>query len=276
MELIVFDLDGTLLNASSEISSYSQDTLSRLSERGIAYTVATGRALHASRTILEGQGFQLPQAYKNGVLIWNPAEQNYSHHNFLTLPEIERVLEAMQRQKVTPFMSTLEPGNLHAIYHPPLLNDVEERLAADFRSRPNLKVLPAAQMPAAADITNVSALGIPRAIDAVELMVADEPNLVAYAGNALEGAELNWIDIHHVDASKGNAIEVMRQELGASKVLCFGDSNNDLSMFAAADEAYAPSNAKPEVKEAATAVIGHHDEDGIAQFLRKRFNLGDE
>ncbi|HEY6130741.1 MAG TPA: HAD hydrolase family protein, partial [Halioglobus sp.] len=36
---------------------------------------------------------------------------------------------------------------------------------------------------------------------------------------------------------------------------------------------YAPSNARPEVRAAATAVIGHHDEDGIAQFLRERFHL---
>ena len=31
--------------------------------------------------------------------------------------------------------------------------------------------------------------------------------------------------------------------------------------------------AKPQVKQAATAVIGHHDEDGIARFLRERFAL---
>ena len=38
-----------------------------------------------------------------------------------------------------------------------------------------------------------------------------------------------------------------------------------------ADESYAPSNAKEQVKAAATAVIGHHDEDGIAEFLQQRF-----
>jgi len=56
-------------------------------------------------------------------------------------------------------------------------------------------------------------------------------------------------------------------------VICFGDSDNDLSMFATADECYAPSNAKPEVLRAATAVIGHHNEDGVARFLRERFSL---
>ena len=273
MDLIVFDLDGTLLDASAKISAYTHETLDLLSAQGIAYTVATGRALHASRNILQGGKFRLPQAFKNGVFIWNPTEEDYTHRNFLTLSEIQHVVEAVLQQQVTPFMFTLEPGNVHAVYHAPLRNEVEERLVADYQSRAGVKVLPAAQMPADADITNVSAIGEPAAIDAVALMIESEPNLVAYAGTALEGAELNWIDIHHSEATKGTAVDVLREELGASRVLCFGDSINDLSMFATADESYAPSNAKADVLAAATAVIGHHDEDGIARFLRERFNL---
>ena len=68
-------------------------------------------------------------------------------------------------------------------------------------------------------------------------------------------------------------MEQLRRELGFGRVICFGDSDNDLSMFANADEAYAPENAKAQVKAAATAVIGHHDADGIARFLRERFAL---
>ena len=41
MELIVFDLDGTLLNRQSTISDYTSETLKLLSKREIAYTVAT-------------------------------------------------------------------------------------------------------------------------------------------------------------------------------------------------------------------------------------------
>jgi HAD superfamily hydrolase (TIGR01484 family) len=84
LELIVFDLDGTLLDGKSRISPYTRDTLRMLAERGIAYTVATGRTLHASRDILKGHDFRLPQIYKNGVMIWNPHAADYSHTNFLT------------------------------------------------------------------------------------------------------------------------------------------------------------------------------------------------
>ena len=72
MELIVFDLDGTLLNQESAISDYTSETLKLLTEHEIAYTVATGRTLHGARAILEGHQFLLPQVYKNGVMIWHP------------------------------------------------------------------------------------------------------------------------------------------------------------------------------------------------------------
>ncbi len=273
MDLIVFDLDGTLLDASSRISDYTRETLGLLAERDVLYTVATGRALHAARDILDGHGFRLPQAYKNGVLIWHPETSAYSRHAFLTNGEIRHIVEAVLRQGVTPFLSTLEPGGAHGIYHTPLRSTVEHDLAAEFRSRGDVTLRPAAEMPADAEITSISAIGPARAIEAVEGLVADEPDLVAYAGPALEGQGLMWMDIHHVDGSKGGAVEVLKRELGVDRVVCFGDGDNDLSMFAVADEAYAPANARAEVRAAAAAVIGHHDQDGIARFLRERFDL---
>jgi hydroxymethylpyrimidine pyrophosphatase-like HAD family hydrolase len=56
-------------------------------------------------------------------------------------------------------------------------------------------------------------------------------------------------------------------------VIAFGDGDNDLSMFECATECYAPANADPMILDAADEVIGHHDEDGVARFLRQRFQL---
>lgn len=273
MELIVFDLDGTLLNRRAEVSEHTRETLQRLSRRGIAYTVATGRTLHAARDLLEGHRFTLPHIYKNGVMIWRPDGDEYSHSNLLSNAEIRRVVEAFMDLGVTPFIFTVEPGNHHAVYHPPMRTDAERRLAHVFAKERGLDVLPVADIPPDADITNISALGLRGAIAAVEQLVHGEKHLVAYAGLALEGEDLHWIDIHHSAASKGGAVAELKRDLGVSRVICFGDSDNDLSMFALADESYAPSNAREEVKAAATAVIGHHDEDGISEFLRRRFQL---
>lgn len=277
MELIVFDLDGTLLNGESKLSPFTQKSLAALAGRGVAYTVATGRTLHAARGLLEGHGFTLPQVYKNGVMIWNPANDALAHRNFLTLAEVQHVLEAIMSQNVTPFAFTFEAGkssrNRHAVYHPPLQSDMEARLAQEFGLREGVEVLPASLLPATAEITNISALGSVDAINHIENLIKAEPQLVAYAGDAWEGEGWRWIDIHHTDASKGAAVDSLRTELGIERVVCFGDSDNDLSLFATADESYAPSNAAKHVQDAATAVIGHHDEDGIARFLAERFDL---
>jgi Cof subfamily protein (haloacid dehalogenase superfamily) len=273
MELVVFDLDGTLLDRSSQITPFTRDTLHLLRDRGIAYTVATGRALHGAIDILEGHGFALPQIYKNGVMIWNPVDAHYSQHHLLTLDEIGHVAEAFLSRKITPFFFTLEPGNRHAVYHPPLQQKVEYKLLRSFEKERDLPIFPVSELPADADITNVSAIGPDRDISAIADLISGEEQLVAYMGTAIEDRRLSWIDIHHHAGSKGGAVDALKQELGFERVVCFGDSDNDLSMFACADEAYAPLNAKKPVKAAATAVIGHHDADGIARFLRERFEL---
>lgn len=273
MELLVFDLDGTLLNRASRITPYTRDTLRSLGEQGIAYTVATGRALHGAIDILEGHGFGLPQIYKNGVMIWNPVEACYSQRYLLTLDEIAHVAEAFLGRSITPFFFTLEPGDRHAVYHAPLRQPVEHKLVKSFSRERDLPVLPVSELPADADITNISAVGPAHAIGAVAEMISDEPQLVAYMGNAIEDRRLSWIDIHHHAGSKGGAVALLKEQLGFERVVCFGDSDNDLSMFASADEAYAPENAKDVVKKAATEIIGHHDSDGIARFLRERFAL---
>ena len=273
MELVVFDLDGTLLNRDSVISEYTRETLRLLDERDIAYTVATGRTLHGARAILEGHAFQLPQAYKNGVMIWHPDSKRISSGATLTSNELDKVVRACLGQGVTPFVFTLDEDDDSTVYHPPVLSDIERKLIRSISVEQHKRVRALDTLPTDATVTHVNSIGDGEAIKAVLRSVNDEPNLVAYSGIALEGEQWRWLDVHHSDASKGGAIQTMKRLLGLERVICFGDSDNDLSMFETADESYAPANANDSIKSAATAVIGHHDEEGIAHFLGERFGL---
>lgn len=273
MELVVFDLDGTLLNRDSRISAYTSETLKLLAERGIAYTVATGRTLHGARAMLEGHGFGLPQAYKNGVMIWHPEQRRLSSEVLLTRRELAHVVRSALDEGVTPFVFTLGCQDQSTVYHSPLQNDVERDLIRHFGVAEQLIARPLEDLPEDAEVTHVNCIGESARIEAVFRSVNDEPNLVAYSGVALEGEQWRWLDVHHSDASKGGAIRLLKNMLGLERVICFGDNDNDLSMFRAADESYAPDNANDAIKSAATAVIGHHDDEGIARFLRERFDL---
>ena len=273
MELIVFDLDGTLLDRNSAISEYTSETLKLLSQREIAYTVATGRTLHGARAILDGHRFELPQAYKNGVMIWHPDQRRFSNSAMLTASELENVVRACVDQGVTPFVFTLDDDDDSTVYHPPLQSEAELELVRMFSTEDNIRTRALDVLPEDAAITHVNAIGAGGSIRAVLQSVEEEPHLVAYSGVALEGKQWYWLDVHHSNASKGGAIRTLKELLGLERIICFGDSDNDLSMFEAADEGYAPANANDAIKAAATAVIGHHDEEGIARFLRERFSL---
>lgn len=273
MELVVFDLDGTLLNRKSVISDYTSETLQLLTERDIAYTVATGRTLHGARAILDGHHFRLPQAYKNGVMIWHPQTRHFSRSATLTPGELDNLVRACLKHGVTPFVFTLDKNDESVVYHPPLLTDIERELIFSTGIAEPVNVRALDQLSANAKITHVNSIGDSKAIESVLRSVDDEPHLVAYSGIALEDKQWRWLDVHHSDASKGGAIKAMKRMLGLERVICFGDSDNDLSMFKAADESYAPENANDRIKSAATAIIGHHDEEGIAHFLRERFAL---
>ena len=273
VELIVFDLDGTLLNRDSVISTYTSETLRLLSEREIAYTVATGRTLHASKEVIEGHRFELPQAYKNGVMIWHPESRRFSSQAKLTADELENVVRACIGHGVTPFVFTLDDNDQSGVYHPPLQTKIERNLISSLGIEGDVKAHALDELPDGASITHINSIGAPDAIRAVLKTVDDEPHLVAYSGVAFEGQAWRWLDVHHSDASKGGAILTLKKMLGLKRVICFGDSDNDLSMFETADESYAPANANDAIKSAATAVIGHHDDEGIARFLRERFGL---
>jgi len=116
-------------------------------------------------------------------------------------------------------------------------------------------------------------IGAAEAIKPIWKELQKNPNLVAYSGPAIEGDQFRWMDILHCLASKGAAVTKVKRQVGATNVICFGDSDNDLSMFELADESYAPENGKVNIRKAASAIIGHNQEDGVAHFLRERFSL---
>lgn len=267
-------MDGTLLNAKSEVSSFTGETLSLLRDAGIHYTVATGRTLQAALGPIKDHSFALPHILKNGAIIWCPDREEYSHSHLLTQEEVWHVMTAMTLQEITPFVFTLEADGFHAVYHGPLKTEEEGKLAQLLEDERHLPLEPLRAMSDTAHVINLSGMGPVDSMQKVIDLIADEDDLVAYTGQAIQDKNLRWLDIHHSSGSKGDAVSTLRTDLGYEEIIVFGDGKNDMSMFEVADESYAPENADPDLKDQATDVIGHHDEDGVARFLRDRFDLG--
>ena len=272
MNLIFFDLDGTLLNSASEISPFTKETLVLLDEKNIAYTVATGRTMLSAKSILKNHDFVLPQIYNNGVTISDPKSQELILEHLLGSQEISSVVDLAISQEITPFVHAIDDQH-YFNYHSAPRHKVEEDLINTRYCHADAKILPIEELTATSQVTNISMIGVAEAINPILQELKKKPNLVFYSGPAIEGDQFRWVDIHHCAASKGAAVATIKNRLGATNVICFGDSDNDLSMFELADESYAPENAKVNIKQLANAVIRNNYEDGVAHFLRERFSL---
>lgn len=276
MDLIFFDLDGTLLNQASQITPFTKQTLDLLSDRDIAYTVATGRSMLSARQVIKQHVFELPHIFNNGVTIWDPKEQVLTLDNLLEHSELETVLDCARREQISPFINTIDSVNgayAHHIFHSTPQHQVEKDLINKYFAKTEASLLPIASLNSSHHVTNISMIGDTHTIRKMWEYFNSFDSLIAYSGPAVEGKDFSWMDVHHRLANKGSAVENLKNQLGASNIICFGDSDNDLSMFALADECYAPENAKPIIKQSASAVIGHHHQDGVAHFLRERFSL---
>lgn len=273
MELVAFDLDGTLLNRQQRLSEYTLETLRRMEAAGIYYTVATGRTHLAAKPCLIGHEFPNVQIFKNGVEWWDPNLQNYRYKNLLQLEHITNMLQSFEEHKVTPFIFCLEEDGLQRVYHAPLQGQLCDHIANELGNHDKMSLHPLETMSAQARITNISAMGRPEHVQNIVNDSQDHEHLTAYSGGGIYNPDAYWLDIHHSNACKGSALMELKAELGATHLTVFGDGDNDLSMFAMADECFATDNGNPEVKASADKVIGHHDEDGVARFLRQRYDL---
>ena len=76
-----------------------------------------------------------------------------------------------------------------------------------------------------------------------------------------------YLEIFTAGTSKAGAIRQLARQVGAGRVVVFGDNGNDIAMMQAADHSVAVENAFPEVKAVASEVIGPNTADSVAHWI---------
>ncbi|GGX43440.1 HAD-IIB family hydrolase [Saccharospirillum salsuginis] len=272
-ELLVFDLDGTLIDADERISDVTRRALHELDQRGIAWTVATGRMPHGAREALPELRFRHPQAYKNGVLIWDLNENARINAQAMDPVELLEVCRRLDAHGINPWLNTLDHDDRIGAYIQRILTDREKSWARYMESQSINVQLREDFAGIEEHVLNIFAItDNAKVLDMAEEL-ADVPGVQVYAGPDMYHQGYYWMDIHHISGTKGDAVKFLQRQTGARRLVCFGDSDNDISMFKLADEAYAMDNGLDELKAVATDVIGHHTDHAIAHFLADRYGF---
>jgi Cof subfamily protein (haloacid dehalogenase superfamily) len=271
-ELYISDLDGTLLNKSAELSPYTVQSLNKLIEKGLYFSVATARTAATVLKILKDVHVNTPISLMNGVSIYDVQNQRYIKTEYIEKASVHRMLRLLKQYGRTGFLYEIENDTMKTYYEN--LDSEHRKIFVEERVGKYNKVF-----------TKVDSFMDCRDSNIVYLSICDKRESLEPLFEELRLDTQLYIefykDIYMDDhwyfeacsskASKYNAAMYLRSVFGFDKVTAFGDNLNDLSLFRASDECYAVNNAKEEVKSKATAVIAGNEEDGVAKFLLNRF-----
>ena len=272
--LFVSDLDGTLLGDDSLLSSGTVATLNRIiGELGGLFTVATARTPATVVPLMQQVHARLPFIVIGGSAMWNPVTSSFEHTRGIDDTTVNAVADVFDRHQAHPFIYRRHgEGLLHTHHYGPL-SPQEERFVAARQHLPLKKFFLGDEGYRCNDdeallIFSMNKYPVLKAI-ADDLKASVATCSVMLYHDIFDESE-GYLEIFTAGTSKAAAIRELAREVGAGRVVVFGDNRNDIAMMQAADYSVAVGNAFPEVKAVASEVIGPNTADSVARWIEKQ------
>ncbi|MFC4803021.1 HAD family hydrolase [Neobacillus sp. GCM10023253] len=249
---IFIDMDGTLLKASNNISQRNMEAIYRLINQGVKVFLATGRHYEVTAPYHKEIGLRTPMICLNGAAI----------HDGDTGKAIQmqtvRVDEARFHQLTAenPFNVIVHAANglycketNEEIDYWTKVGQIPPRYIGDLRQ---------------ANYQDVLKYSV--------LTGAPSPKFSALFKK--EAEVINWnngFELLAPNVSKWSAIKSLLRayRISPKEAVAIGDGPNDIEMLRHIGTGVAMGNASEEVKAAADFVTGHHEKDGLAEFIER-------
>ncbi|MEG0734750.1 Cof-type HAD-IIB family hydrolase [Anaerorhabdus sp.] len=274
-KLVLSDLDGTLLNENSQLSEETLDTVLKLQQSGIRFSICSGRPYYGCQKFIEqlqlekyngffvGQNGQYIKSFETGEVI---EKQKLNQNDF------KKICDLAQRSGVITelFYDT------HAYILFPKRNILMSLILCSMYSLRSLihqskrfKMIFIRELIDLPDIPKICCLGKPASLR----KLADE--LLALQDYDTFLVNAAWLEVVRIGISKGSALYDIEKmaDIPVSSMVTFGDGENDLSMLEIAGLSCAMENAMPNPKKVAHCIIDSNRNHGVAKKLKEIFNL---
>lgn len=266
LKLLVSDMDGTLLQSDSALSSTTKEALVSLQKNGVRIILASGRP--KARMISYAQELQLDKyggflIESNGSAIYDFKEDRYDVIRSMSKEELSTLFADLKQHCPTQeifFMSD------HAAY---VYNPNNEKVSQYF----HVDHVEASKNREIIFIDSIEELDCPivkvclyRDPEAIKRMVK---NFSYMKDRFFIGIVMPyWLEINPIDMSKGNALQKVMDHLSVDKedVIAFGDAENDISMLTLV-KGVAMGNAIESVKEKCYYHTVKNTDEGVVKFL---------
>lgn len=261
-ELIAVDLDGTLLNNQSEVSSRNAQALHRVEQLGAKVVISTGRMYCAAKNYAQQLGLKTPVICYQGAMVKDPVSDETLQEFPLQDPLKSQIIDELIAMGL----------NTQAYFDDRFFVAVRNEKTVSYEALTPRKGEAVGDLAAFVKTHTIT-----------KLIVNEEPEIIQkiipyFQKKYGRGAQVvvcgpMFLSFTDPQADKGIALKWVAQYLGIdrSKVIAFGDQHNDISMLQYAGFGVAMGNAVEELKKAADAVTVENQQDGVAAVLEELF-----
>ena len=266
--LYVSDLDGTLMHKDLKISDFSVKTINALVEKGVAFTYATARSISSAGTITKDLKLNLPVITRNGAVLADNNTGKIIEKALFTEKEVEMLKEMLPELPKTGFVSCYFGDDMKKVFAGSLHTAELQGYLDYYKDDPSVVTVSALSEMFMGNPGYVTIIGNKDETEPLYLRTREYNGWECLFQKDVYRDEY-WLEIAPRNSTKAKSILKLKEEYGFDKLVVFGDSANDITMFKIADEAYAVSNAVDELKALATGTIGSNEEDAVAVYLSK-------
>lgn len=264
IELIVFDMDGTLLNSSGEIGTQTVNLVKELRNLGVKFTFATGRLHNAIVDQAKLLEIHEPLISLDGSLIKSVYSNEIYYESYI--PQ-KYVLKA----KKLADQYLLKIALCHADYiyfgeYDALIPQLLQKFGAKYKETDNMHAL--------IDTTlEIVMMGDYKDSIKTVLKKMSFPHSIGLRTNYYKtksAGKFYYLEIRKKGSSKGTGIDRLAKILKVKRknVAAIGDWYNDVDLLKKAGIKIAMANSVAEIKRLADYITKRdNDEDGTAEFL---------
>src|SRR6202045_5424869 len=260
IRLVIADVDGTLVTQEKVLTQRAAESVSRLHEAGIQFSITSGRPPRGMAMLIDPLRLTQPLAAFNGGVLIQPDLKTVVDQKFLPAGVPEKVIEAIGNHGLDVWVYT---DTEWFVRDPKAAHVAREQWTVKFP--PTVVKTFAGLLGRVAKIVGVS--------DDLERVAKCEKDVQQAGGTHISAARSQpyYLDVTHPQANKGEVVLSLSRLLNIppAEIATIRDMPNDVLMFQKSGVSIAMGNASPEVQASATYVTSTNEEEGFANAIEK-------
>ncbi|MBN2300000.1 MAG: HAD family phosphatase [Acholeplasmataceae bacterium] len=266
IQLVVFDLDGTLLTSNHDISYHSKLAINELRKKGIKVCIASGRIFTMLRSYYELLELKDYAISSNGAGIDDLGKNQPIQQLFVDADDAKKVVEFCVLEHIECNILKREACFFQPFSKRLIRFNIYNEIAKEQGSQ-EIKIIQYES--GIDDYKHIEKLLI---FETNSIKIKKVKNFVDQHTNLIHTTSGNgYLDVSSFGVSKGEAVTKIAEHLAIDleHVCVFGDYDNDISMFKVAGISVAPSNASKNALKHADFITLSNDDEGIAYAVKE-------